>query len=135
MGVLLSFAFVTFFARPKKVTKEKTPKSNARDGCPRACHRFQPFYISALSVAEIGTRAITLSPRGRDFGFRLVQNIHLDSSDKKYRIAMDKLNNISFQDLFDMVRQVFDIIFYYELKRHRFVVADEAIIAQSCLGN
>lgn len=54
---------------------------------------------------------------------------------KKHKIAMHKLNEISFQDLFDMVLQVFNIISYQELKRHRFVVADEAIIAQSCLGD
>lgn len=46
---------------------------------------------------------------------------------------MQKLNELSFQDLVDMVLQVLNIILYQELKRHRFVIADEAIVAQGCL--
>jgi hypothetical protein len=77
---LLFFAFVTFFARPKKVTKEKTPKSNARDGFPRACRRFQPFCALVLSLAEIGTHAITFSAHGRDFGFPSAQILQCTAS-------------------------------------------------------
>jgi hypothetical protein len=65
---LHSFAFVTFFARPKKVTKEKTPKSNARDGFPHTCYRFQPLYTVFVPLAEIGTRAITSFAHSHDFG-------------------------------------------------------------------
>ena len=45
------------------------------------------------------------------------------------------LSEISFQDLIDMVLQVFNIILNQELKRHRFVVPDEAIIGQSGFGD
>ena len=62
-------SIVTFFVRPKKVTKEKTPKSNTRDGFPRACRRFQPLFPSSISLAEIGTHAITATTHNRDFGF------------------------------------------------------------------
>ncbi len=72
---LLSYDSVTFFARPKKVTKEKTPKSNTRDDFPRLCHRFQPSWARILFLAEIGTRVITFSTLRRDFGFLPTQNL------------------------------------------------------------
>ena len=73
---LISFVFVTFFARPKKVTKEKTPKSNARDGLPRFRCRFQPSCALVLALAEIGTHAITSFARSRDFGSHPVHYMH-----------------------------------------------------------
>jgi len=59
--------FVTFFDCPKKVTKEKTPKSNARDAFPRARIRFQPLCSSAFVFAEIGSHAITTFPHSPRF--------------------------------------------------------------------
>jgi hypothetical protein len=66
--------FVTFFACPKKVTKEKTPKSNARDGFPRTCLRFQPFCSSSFAFAEIGSHANTTFSHPPRFRFPTAQN-------------------------------------------------------------
>ena len=42
---------------------------------------------------------------------------------------------ILFQDLFDMVLQMPNIILYQELQRHRFILTDKAIVAERGVGN
>jgi len=86
--------FVTFFACPKKVTKEKTPKSNSRDGSLTLTTDFSPL-AQHSSLLLKSKRTPSPSPHiCCDFG-SLRTNHNLDSIMGAYSNVATEISLIS----------------------------------------